>query len=477
MATRRELIEQVIFLSSLRLKIGIRGSRFQLVLPILAIGAMLTSFVLGIMIVVGFLITPVAYIKIPLRDLMVSVSLTGFTTLFVLLIFGGATGTTNPFINGSYDAHLLKRIPVDSSLLYLSVRLGIYLRTGLFTLAVLLLFGPLMIVLQLPWWRFLGVVITFFLGFDLCMTSGYLTYFILRKFRMRGNWAQILMMHAENPLMLILVFGVPVIALVMAMRGMFLEFATLSMFPFIPLINVSVAFTGFLFRSGVPLESWIALTIVFIQVIILNGLVLTLAARSRPIEDIMQILPTLTFIDVQREALIGGRTIESYELVDENILGERNFILKPVWKAYLLKEWLAIKRVRALRKFLYSGSAMVGISIVILIFFPAYTLFVIFLLFSLIVEFARACSQIEYKNPLQRYPINKWEIIKFKGVIIILGAILLGLPLFLVKGLIALIPILLVSIISLTISSTGLGSSRFITMILAGIGSAFFIIL
>jgi hypothetical protein len=164
MATRRELIRQVIFLSSLRLKIGMRGSRFQMALPILAIGTILACFVLGVMIAALFLITPTANITIPLRDLMVSVSLTVFTTLFDLLILGGATGTANPFVNGSYDAHLLKRIPVDPSLLYLSVRLGTFLRIGVFTLAFLLLFGPLMIVLQLPGWRLLGLVITFFLG-------------------------------------------------------------------------------------------------------------------------------------------------------------------------------------------------------------------------------------------------------------------------------------------------------------------------
>ncbi|MFX1252853.1 MAG: hypothetical protein ACFFCZ_14700 [Promethearchaeota archaeon] len=477
MATRRELIRQVIFLSSLRLKIGMRGSRFQMALPILAIGTILACFVLGVMIAALFLITPTANITIPLRDLMVSVSLTVFTTLFVLLILGGATGTANPFVNGSYDAHLLKRIPVDSSLLYLSVRLGTYLRIGVFTLAVLLLFGPLMIVLQLPGWRLLGLVITFFLGFDLCIVSGYLTYFILRRFRMRGNWSQTVMMNIENPLMLIPVLGVPVIALVMAMRGMFLEFATLSLFPFIPLINVSVAFTGFLFRSGVPLESWIALIIVFVQVIVLNSLVFALATRSRPLEDIMQILPTLTFLDVQRESQIGGKTIESYELVDENILGERSFIQKPTWKAYLLKEWLAIKRVRALRKYLYSGPAMGGITLAILIFFPVYTLFAIFLLFNLMADFAQVCSQLEYKRPLERYPINRREIMKFKGLTITLGSILLGLPLLIIKGLIVLIPIFLVAIMSVIISRTGLGSSKFITMIPAGIGSVFFIIL
>ncbi|MFX0062493.1 MAG: hypothetical protein ACFFC7_09930 [Candidatus Hermodarchaeota archaeon] len=475
MATRRELIGQVIFLSSLRLKIGIRGSRFQITLSIWAIGSMLGFFVLGIMIAIVFLITPMANIKIPLRDFMVSVSLTVFTTFFVLLILGGATGTTNPFVNGSYDAHLLKRIPVDSSLLYLSARLGTFLRIGCFTLAVLLIFGPLMIVLQLPWWRFLGLVITFFLGFDLCMTSGYLTYFILHRFRVRGNWSQI--SNIVNPLILIPVLGVPVVAFAMARIGIFLEFATLSLFPFIPLINISVAFTGFLFRSGVPLESWIALIIVFVQVIVLNSLVLVLAVRSRPIEDIMEILPTLAFIDLRREDLIGGRTIESYELVEENILGERSFIQKPVWKVYLLKEWLAIKRIRALRKYLYSGPVMVGISIAILIFFPAITLFAIFLLFNFMAEFAQVCSQLEYKKPLERYPINRREIIKFKGLIIVLGSILLGLPLLIVKGLIALIPIVLVSIISMIISRTGLGSSKFITMIPAGIGCVFFIIL
>ena len=73
----------------------------------------------------------------------------------------------------------------------------------------------------------------------------------------------------------------------MLQQHFYLPFNTLSNYILIPLINTAVSATGFFFRSGVPLISWFALFILFLESVILTCVAGLVAVKYKPMVDII----------------------------------------------------------------------------------------------------------------------------------------------------------------------------------------------
>ena len=469
METTRDLIEKVYDLSRLRIKIGLKrhspiiftiGTLFFLVYALI-FGILLAIVFLGIFSQLG----PENFQPpFPYRDLLSFGFLVFFATILSYLITAGATGLRNPFISGRQDAHFFQRVPVDSSVMYVSTRITESLKMALlFGPMIVVLFGPLMLVLHLPWWRIVGVLIVCFLTYNLCGNSAELAFFAFRRFRRKGNWATI-WLDSSSPIIGIIFLGIPVIALLMLQQNIFTNFKTLSNYALFPLINTSVSATGFFFRSGVPLVSWFALLILSLESVILSCVASIVAVKYKPMEDITEIMPVLSFQATQIEDLIGGKTIEPHEIINENIKGTTIISGKSPWRAYLLKDWLAIKRIRMLRKHFYQAPIIVtGITIIILFIIPkentlSYTILIIVI--YRMADFCMQIMQLEIKDPMQRFPVNKWDMRKSKFLLGLLGTGFYSIPLLVVKGPISLLIIIFISGLSIILGKTRLINSK-----------------
>ncbi len=135
---------------------------------------------------------------------------------------------------------------------------------------------------------------------------------------------------------------------------------------------------------------------------IITGII---AAKYRPMDDITDIMPVLSFIEVKMSDIVGSKTIEPPELTNENQRGKTVFIGKPPWQAYVLKDWLAIRRIRALRRQIYLAPFVV-----------------ITLTIAILFIFVAGLSVIIGKT--------KWGSFKTR-VILLLGIVFLATPLFL----------------------------------------------
>jgi len=400
----------------------------------------------------------------PFRDLASFGFLVFFATFFPYLITAGATGLRNPFISGRQDAHFFQRIPVESSVMYVSTRITESLKVALlFGPMIVVLFGSLMLVLHLPWWRIVGVLIVCFLTYNLCENMAQLAFFALRRFRRKGSWS-LIWVNNSSPIGGIIVLGIPVMALLMLQQKFITNFKTLSNYTLFPLVNTAVSATGFFFRSGVPLESWVALLILFLESVILTCVASIVAVKYKPMEDITEIIPVLSFQATQIEDLIGGKTIEPPELINENIKGTTIISGKSPWRAYLLKDWLAIKRIRMLRKHLYQAPIIVtGLTLIILFIIPkentlSHTILVIAI--YRMADFCMQIMQLEIKDPMQRFPVNKWDMRKSKFLLGLLGTGFYSIPLLVVKGPISLLIIILISGLSIILGKTRLINSK-----------------
>ncbi|MFX0064984.1 MAG: hypothetical protein ACFFC7_22645 [Candidatus Hermodarchaeota archaeon] len=465
----RHIIEQSLDINYWNTKLYLRkmGSFLSLGLA----GFLVIYFsVLGLLLAFFFIFNPVSSF-VPYRDLLIFGFLSLFGTLFVWVVSTGITGIFTPYASSDHHKiYLLQRIPIEPSVLYLSNRFDSLLRTLVISMLFTILFGPLVVVVQIPWWRIGGVFAALFISVDFCITSGQLAFFIFRRFQSQKNWMYI--WTDLNSLVIPIVFlAVPAIAFLMLWQGIFPSFASLAIFPFLPLISNSLAFTGFFFRSGIPDVSWIALVMALAQLIILNIIVGVLAVNYNPLEDLMDTLPVLKFLDSQRSHLFGGNII-NFNLVDDDTQGERRFIGKKPWKAYLLKDWLAMKRIRALRTYLYSIPLIVGATIIVYFLLPPeISLYSLIPVVFAMADFAFKLTQLDSNNPLQRFPISKWKQVRLKFSNLVLGLGFLSVPLVIAKGPISLIIVLFIAGISVMFEQIRL-RLPFTPMILGGIGMA-----
>ncbi|MHA2246176.1 MAG: hypothetical protein ACXADY_14525 [Candidatus Hodarchaeales archaeon] len=477
METTRDLIEKVYDLSRLRIKIGLKRHS-PIIFTIGTLFFLVYTLIFGILLVIVFLgifsqenFQPPS----PNRDLLSFGFLVFFATLSSYLITAGATGLRNPFISGRQDAHFFQRVPVESSIMYVSTRIIEPLKIALlFGPMIVVLFSPLMLVLHLPWWRIVGVLIVCFLTYNLCENMAQLAFFALRRFRRKGSWS-LIWVEYNSLIGGIFVLGIPVIALLMLQQNILSNFKTLSNYTLFPLINTAVSATGFFFRSGVPLVSWFALLILFLESVVLSCVASIVAVKYKPMEDITEIIPVLSFQATQIEDLIGGKTIESPDLINENIKGTTIISGKSPWRAYLLKDWLAIKRIRMLRIHFYQAPIIVtGLTIAILFIIPKENTLSHTILIIAIYRMADFCMQImqlEIKDPMKRFPVNKWDMRKSKFLLGLLGTGFYSIPLLVVKGPISLLIIILISGLSIILGKTRLINSKltryFILMMIA----------
>ncbi|MFX1538134.1 MAG: hypothetical protein ACFFDI_28395 [Promethearchaeota archaeon] len=474
MKKRRELIEKIFYLSQKRISMAFRQmSPIRLVVLLfilvysLSIGIFLAFAFLGILQESNFQ-QPIAY-----RDLMTFAFLTFFVTIQSYSILTGATGIRNPFISGRQDAHFFQRIPVESAVMHISAKITEFLKiTPLVVVIVVPLFSPLIWALHVQWWRILVVLIVCLLTINFSGNIADLAFFTFRRLRRKGKWA-LIWLDSNSPIFWVIFLG-PSIAYLMTMLNYVPTFEILSHYIPLPFINTAVAATGFFFRSGIPRESWIALLILLLETIVLAIVTNILMAKYRPMEDITEIIPVLSFQAAQLEDLIGGKTIEPSELTDEDIKGKTSFCKKSPVNAFILKDWLAIKRIRTLRKHLYWAPLIViGLTITaMLLIIPKgnqsyYTL--LLLAIYPMADFALLLTRLEIKEPMQRFPVKKWDIRKSKILLILLGTSFYGIPLFIAKGPIGLLIIVLVTGVSIIIGKTKWGAVRSRIFLLFGI--------
>jgi hypothetical protein len=482
----RNLLGKVYDLSRLRIKIGLkRHSPIVLTLGILLMFFYVLIFgVFLVILFLGIFSQQNTQPSIPYRDLLSFGFLAFFTTILSYSITAGATGLRNPFISGRQDIHFFQRIPVEPSVMYVSTRITESLKVSfIFGPTIVALFGPLMLVLHLPWWRIASVLIICFLTYHLCESIAQLAFFTLRRFRRKGSWYLI---WVNNNALIggIIVVGIPVIALLMIQQHFYLPFNTLSNYILIPLINTAVSATGFFFRSGVPLSSWVGLFILFLESVTVTCIASLAAVKYNPMVDMTEIMPILSFQATQVEDLFSGKTIEPPELINENIKGTTVISGKSPWRAYLLKDWLAIKRIQMLRKYLYQAPIIVtGITLIVLFIIPKENTWIHIILLIVVYRIADFCMQImqlEIKNPMQRFPVNKWDMRKSKFLLGLIGTSFYSIPLLVIKGPLSLLVIILISGLSTILGKTRLINSKltryFILMIMVILTTPFLLL-
>ena len=485
METRRYLLEKIYDLSCLRIKVGLkRHSPIILTLGVLLLFFYALSFgVFLVILFLGIFSQQNTQPSIPYRDLLSFGIVVFFATVMSYLITAGATGLRNPFISGRQDTYFFQRIPVEPSVMYVSTRITESLKVSfIFGPMIVALFSPLMLVLHLPWWRIVSVLIICFLTYHLCESMAQLAFFTLRRFRRKGSWY--LIWVNNNALIGGIIVGIPVIALLMLQQHFYLPFNTLSNYILIPLINTAVSTTGFFFRSGVPLISWVALFILFLESITVTCIASLAAVKYNPMVDMTEIMPILSFQATQVEDLFGGKTIEPPELINENIKGTTVISGKSPWRAYLLKDWLAIKRIQMLRKHLYQAPIIVtGITLIVLFIIPKENPWIHIILLIVVYRIADFCMQImqlEIKNPMQRFPVNKWDMRKSKFLLGLIGTSFYSIPLLIIKGPLSLSVIILISGLSTILGKTRLINSKltryFILMIMVILTTPFLLL-
>ncbi len=475
MGELRVVFDKVWYLCQLRMKAFYRRHS-----PLKFLVGMLFVFIyflfFGILLVIAFLgifsqdvdfKPPVAY-----RDLLVFGFIVFFATGLSYLVAAGATGLRNPYIGGRQDVHFFQRIPVESSVMYLGARLTESLKVVLVVVpSIVCLFGPLMLVLHLPWWRMVGVLIVCLLTFNLCGNIADLAFFTFRRFRRKNSWYQV-WLDSSSPLIGIILLWVPVLAFLMYQQQVVPDFETLSDFLLIPLINTAVIATSFFFRSGVPWQSWIGLIILISESIIIAGVTSIIAAYYKPMEDMAEIIPVLSFQAAKLEDFIGGKTIQPPELIDSDIKGNSIFTEKSPWFAYLLKDWLAIKRIRAFRKhFFLAPIIVIGLTIVFLFIPQENSLFFALQFFVIypMADFLLLLIQLEIKDPMQRFTDDRWNMVKSKFILALFVIGFYSVPLFVAKGLVSLIIILLVTALVTIVGKTKWGALKSRYFLLLGI--------
>ncbi len=451
MSIKRGLIAQAFSLSLIRLKVIIRRQpQLYIRIPLL-IFILVYPLCLGIGLALLYSINTNMGINpaIPYRDLMTFGFLVFFTTLLSYLMAQGITGGRNPYLKNRQDAYFFQRVPIESSVMYLSARFSGFFLVIVITIPfVILSFEPLMIALQLPWWRIGGVLLTSILTFNLLGDIADLSFFALRKYRRRGKWVTI-WMDSSSPIITLVLLIVPVLAFLIFQQNLVPSYSVLANFIAIPLINSSLAITGFFFRSGVPWESWIALAILIIECFCSTIIIWRIARNHQPMEEITEVIPVLSMQEARFEELSGGKILGPTELVDEEIQGNVSFISKYPFKALIVKDWLAIKRIRPLRNHLVRAPIfIVLISIGIFIIPPEFFFYIVWFLIYPMVDFSLLLARIEVKKPLERYPTKNWDSFTGKFFITLIASSIYGIPLLLLGGVSCVLIIFIVPLLS-----------------------------
>ena len=84
-------------------------------------------------------------------------------------------------------------------------------------------------------------------------------------------------------------------------------------------------------------------------------------------------------------------------------------------------------------------------------------------------EFSLLLTQLEIRNPMQRFPVDRWEMSKSKFFLAVLVAGFYSIPLVVAKGPISLLITLLVAGLSVIIGKTMWGSFKTRFILLLGI--------
>ena len=406
-----------------------------------------------------------------------------FVSTLVSLMISSITGRTNPFIASLSDAHFVERVPIELSIYYLSARIN-----GLFETAIILgflitsLFVYTILLAHLPIWRLLIIFIGCFFGLNFCTSLSRISFFIFQKFRQQKRLIT-LWINSQNIYGLIFVL-IPLGALYLFGRGFFISFSTLENFYFLPIISTALAITGSFFRSGMPLISWEALILSIIYALLLEIIAFKLATRTRSVQDVIDLLPILKHSDIIRENLIKGRrTLEPSDIVkNAEFLGKTSFKNKSPLYAFLLKDWLAITRLREIRRFIYYIPIATGIFIIKYVFTGENYLnsisslininisfFLLLIPFYIIANYSLVIVQIDYINPLRQYPIKRIDMFLAKGIMLVSGVGIACFPLILYEGILGVVLVMLTSGIALILGKTRLGASQFGVIIMIGV--------
>ncbi len=278
------------------------------------------------------------------RDLLVNGILLLYLTFLSVNLLRSITGVSNPFINNHYDANFQQLIPINPYVSYLSCKINGLVRNLILTLiAGLLIFSPLIFILKISYFVIIPILLNYFLGFELISLIGNIVFFLFKPLRSDKDWA-IIFADKSN----IVVSGstviIPLLFVALANQKSLLTFQLLQKYSFLPFINIAIANTGFLFRSGIPFSAYIGLGSLVIQIVLLEMVILILIKFISTSSELGDLLPILEFLD--------SKQIDNLLVNDENFLQisvdkvDRNtkFMKGEENKSLLKKDLLLINR-------------------------------------------------------------------------------------------------------------------------------------
>ena len=453
-------IKQILKISRFQLLIAIRqmsfikilGFSFYLLL-VLSLGISFALIFLGVFTQDSNFQPPMAY-----RDMLTFVFLAFFGTPLSYMILSGITGFRNPYIKDRQDAHFFQRVQIEPSVMYFSTRFIGFLKVMFFVSSItIFLFEPLMIVLKIPWWRIFFVMVIIIFTFVLSGKIADLVFVIFSKTRSKRRWMKI-WIDGNFAIQGTVLLSIPGIALLLLNLFIIPTFESLSKYFFLPYVNAAVAASGFFFRSGIPKESWFGLLFLVVETIGLLLITNFVMSRYKPNNDINELITILAFQVTSIYDLGAVKNLETSDLVSEDLKGKTNFRNKSPLKAYLLKDWLAIRRIRKLRRHLFQAPIIIVLLSVLFIFLLPegnqffYSLLVIGL--YPIAEFSLQITKLEYRKPMKNFVIKRRNSILSKTFFIIIGSLAYSIPLFIAKGVIVIPIITFVACVGAIIGST-----------------------
>ena len=324
-----------------------------------------------------------------------------YTTLLTYSFLSSALGVNTPFLKNKQDYYFQVLVPVNPYVTFFSVRFYSALRDLLLaTIGCFLMFGPLLLLsnTQTAGIRLALTILNVFLGVEVVFLFGNVIFFLLKRIRKGKNWET---MYAEQiNVVSILFMAVPGVFFYLLISNMLPAYQTLLIFSILPFINLSTGITGFFFRSGIPMYSYISILYSLVQIIILLALSIFFIKKSYSTAELGNILPILDFFDNQRQMqlnLFKDKQIPNIDKVDKNV----DFYSKKTVYSLIKKEWLLVKRTNSLKNnFIFMWLFTIIVFIVDLIGLQIDSLLLILAQYALpfLIEMELSCLLIIYQS-------------------------------------------------------------------------------
>ena len=348
------VLKQTKFYSFLKLKESLRISKLKIFISLFFLICVSLEYGFGIAMVYSTGLTkffasssnfdvPIDLTGYLFRDLLVNGILACYLSILALSLLKSIFGVNNPFITSRFDINFQHLIPINPYVSFLTKKINNGIRNLLLiTLCAFLIFGPLITILHISYLRLLPIAFNFFLGFELIEVLSDCMFFLTKPIRSILDLG-ILFAEKNNLISNASLIVIPFIFIEFGYRNQLFTFQFVQNLAFIPFLNLSVANTSLLFRSGISFSAYIGMVSLSIQVVFLILLALLFIKFISTTSEFGELLPIIEFLNAKQINFIVNDEYyitPSLSKVDEN----EEFLQTSTYFSLIKKEILLIKR-------------------------------------------------------------------------------------------------------------------------------------